>query len=280
MLPATGAAGLSYALMNQSEAALISILIRPEVATVFTLSRKAIAVAKNLVDVIGTAVYGSFAHLVASEDKHRAGPTFIEINSLRLSLSVAFASAYMIVNSSLVSLWVGDQQYGGAVLTILLGLRFIANGSSYLVNYLYRAIGEIVRGSLLLLTEGGVRFALTFGILLIVGFQGVPLAGIFTSVVFGFVTYRLAVKRLSGFSKVTNSSRVLVWFIRLVLLSFGVVGAYLGLRLSWGYLLGIGAGVVIVGCGVLIIVDSRLAITRTAISAIFSRLKMTLSEQV
>lgn len=272
ILPATGIAGLSYALMNQSEAALIAVFVRPELATIFTLTRRAVDVAKSLVDAIGFAVYGSFAHLVASEEKYKAGSTFVEINSLRLSLSVAFAAAYMAVNQSLVSLWAGAAQYGGSLLTILLGIRFIVNGSSYLVNYLYRATGEIVRGSLMLLAEGLVRVALTIGFLLLLGIEGVPLAGMVTATFFGVLVYRWTVQKLSLFSKFKVSPSPSVWVMHFALLIVGAVGALLVQMRSWVYVLGVGGLLVVVGAGALIWVDPRLRITRSSIRTLLVRL--------
>ncbi len=134
ILPSTTLGGLSYAVMNQSESALVAIFAKPELATVFTLTRKAMEAAKALVDMVGHASYGSFAHLVTSDQRDRALQIHAEITSLWLSLAVVMASAYMSVNPSLVSIWVGGSQYGGTMLTILMAVQFLVVGGSCLMN--------------------------------------------------------------------------------------------------------------------------------------------------
>ena len=105
--PATALGGLSYALMNQSEAALVAFFIKPELAVVFTLTRKLLDIARSVIDNIAFATYGSFSNLVASNQRHTTMEVHAEINSLRLSLGIVAAAAYMTINESLVSKWVG-----------------------------------------------------------------------------------------------------------------------------------------------------------------------------
>jgi hypothetical protein len=55
--------------MNQSEVGAVAILIKPEMAVVYCLTRKALDVARGFVDTVGVANCGSYAHLVSSNQR-------------------------------------------------------------------------------------------------------------------------------------------------------------------------------------------------------------------
>ena len=270
--PATALGGISYAVMNQSEAALVAIFLRPELAVVLTLTRKALDVARGLVDMIAFATYGGFAHLVTSDQRHRTLQVHAEINSLRLSLAVAMASAYMAVNASLLSVWAGGAQYGGAFLTILMAAQFIVVGGAFLMNYLYRATGPVMRGSVALVIESVLRVPLIIGLLLWLGLPGVPIAGIVTSVIFGWLAYRWTLKEVSSFSEPLPPFSLRVWVGRGIVFGIGVLTCVFVRREMWAYVLVTGSAMAIAGGMILIYLDPLLSNTRTLFSAILRRL--------
>lgn len=264
--PVAALGGISYALMNQSESAIVAIFLRPELAAVLTLTRKAVDVARSLVDMIAFATYGGFAHLVASEQRHRAMLVHAEINSLRLSLALAMASAYMTVNASLLSVWVGSAQYGGALLTILMAVQFVTVGGSYLMNYLYRATGPgpVVRGSVALIVECVIRVPLMIGLLRVLGLIGIPLAGTITAIVSGWLAYRWTLGEVSPYSAPPVSSSRRVWVGRAVVWSVGMLACVFARWESWAYVLIAGSAIAVVGGAVLVYLDPVLRHTRVS----------------
>ena len=213
--------------MNHSESALVAIFAKPELATVFTLTRKAIDVARALMDMVGAAVEGSFAHLVSSDQRHRALQIYAEITSLPLSVAIVMASAYMAANPSFVSLWVGSSQYGGIMLTILLAVRFVVVCGSHLMNNLYRATGPVMQGSLTVLVESVIRVPLMIGLMNWLGLPGVPVAGILTAGISGWLAYRWTLKDLCGFAETTATVPLRVWAMRLIVFCAGMLICFL-----------------------------------------------------
>ncbi len=272
--PATALGGLSYTAMNQSETALAAILIRPEAAAVLSLTRKAVDMARNLVDMIGVATYGSFAHLAASDQRDRALQVYAQINSLRLSLAVALAAAYLAVNASLISVWVGPDQYGGPLLTGLIAIQFISVGSSYLVNYLYRATGPILKGSLMLVAESAVRVPLTVILLRQFGLWGAALSGIVTSVLTAVIVYRWTYQALIRFSKPVKGFIISVWIARLLLLAMGFWVGIAFHQPSWSYVLIVGSLMTLIGGMGLIYMDPLLLDVQNIIITSLKRLKV------
>jgi O-antigen/teichoic acid export membrane protein len=272
--PATALGGVSYAVMNQSEAALVAIFLRPELATVFTLTRKALDVARGLVNAIAFATYGGFAHLVTSSQRHRTLRVHAEVRSLRLSLSVVLAAAYMTVNASLVSVWVGSSFYGGTWLTILLAVQFIVLGGSFLMNYLYRATGPVMKGSIALFVESVLRIPLMIGLLIWVGLPGAPIAGIITASLFWWLAYRWTLAETASFSEFRQRFAPWLWAGRMVLLGLGMLACVFVLRESWIYVLISGSAVVAIGAAFLILVDPLLDDIRTSLVGIMNRLRV------
>jgi len=271
--PATALGGLSYTAMNQSETALAAILIRPEAAVILSLTRKAVDMARSLVDMIGVATYGSFAHLVASDQRDRAQQVYAQINSLRLSLAVALAAAYLAVNASLISVWVGFDQYGGPLLTGLIAIQFVLVGGSYLINYLYRATGPIMKGSFMLVAESIVRVPLTVILLRQFGLWGAAVSSIVTSTLTALIVYRWTHRALIRFSKPVERVVAPVWIARLLLLA---AGFWIGITFhqpSWSYVLIVGSLIALTGGIGLIYMDPLLWDMQDIILSILKRLQ-------
>jgi O-antigen/teichoic acid export membrane protein len=233
--PATALGGLGYAMMNQSESAIIAIVLRPELAAVLVFTRKLLEVGRNVVDMIAFAAYGGIAHLVASKQRNRILHVLAEITTLRLSCAIVGAAAYMAVNASLVAVWAGPAQFGGPTLTILMAVQFLVVGQAFLLNYSYRAIGPVIKGSLALLAESVVRVPLMAGLVMLLGLVGIPLAGIITGSLFAVLTLRWTKEEVSSFADPGPHTPLRVWWARGGIL---LIGALLGLVVqvrSWPY---------------------------------------------
>jgi O-antigen/teichoic acid export membrane protein len=273
VLPATALGGLGYSVMNQSESIIVASCLRPELATVLGVTRKVLEVGRGLIDTIAFATYGGFAHLATSGERHRVLHAHSEISAVRSSMAVVAAAAYMTVNASVVGLWVGSAQYGGPTLTILLALQFIVVGGSFLTNYLYRALGPVMRGSLALAAESVLRVPLMIGLVLWLGLAGIPLAGTLTAAVFAAIVHRWTVKEVSGFAEPYSAPLRRSLVARIMVF---VVGALLCVFSRWSSWLGVGiAGVAVasVGGALLLRVDPMLGSIRGTLRSAAGRLQ-------
>jgi O-antigen/teichoic acid export membrane protein len=261
--PVTALGGLGYALMSQSESALVAILIRPEMAVVMTVTRRAVDVARSLVDAVGMATYGGFAHLVNSSERSRALKVHSEIHAFRLSIAISMAAAYMTVNASLISVWVGPDQYGGSLLTILIAMQFIIAGSSYLMNYLYRATGPVMKGSALLLAECIIRLPIMIILLRWFGLPGLPMSAILTGLPFGWLAFRWTQRQVSIINQKYPGEIKRIWFVRVIIVALGISAASLVYRPSWVFVILAGSIVAIGSTAAFILLDPRLNDIRT-----------------
>lgn len=253
LLPMSVLGGVGYSLMNHSEALLVGICLTSELAPVLALTRKAADIIRSCVDMIGNCSFGSFAHLAGSPQRHRVLQVHAEISGLWISLALAGAVAYMTVNPSLISVWVGEHCYGGHLLTILVALQLVVAGGAYLMNFLYRACGQVQQSVLALLLESLFRFPLMIGLLLWLGLPGLPLAAIVTSAVAGSVVFRLTRRNVSSFAEPAAApGTTRVHLTRAVLFGLGILVCLTVLEPSWGFVL-VAGGLVSVLSGILLV---------------------------
>jgi hypothetical protein len=222
--------------------------------------------------MIAFATYGGFAHLVTSDQRHRTLQVHTEIHSLRLSLAIVAASAFMAVNKSLLTVWVGGDQYGGALLTILMAIQFIVCGSSFLMNYLYRATGQVMHGSLALVVESLIRVPLMIGLLVWLGLPGGPIASIVSAVIFAWLALRWTVKQVSSFSEPPSRVSLRVWLWRAAVLCVGALACVSAPWESWAYVFAAGFAMAAGGGLALLYVDPALGSIRAWLDQIARRL--------
>jgi O-antigen/teichoic acid export membrane protein len=257
--PATTCAGFAFASMNQCDNVLAGLVLGPEVVPVLALTRKGADVARSVLDPISYSSYAGFAHLIGSEDRKRARQVHDEIGSIRLSLAVAAAAAFIAVNRQLVSVWVGPAMFGGFALTLIVGVHSIVVGSSYLMNSLYRATGAIVRGSVALVVESATRIPLIVAGLLMVGLTGPSIAGIITASMSAIVMHRWTHRALPADLSPSRGTQWRLWIVRAAILVAGVVVALIPAVPSWTSVLGRGLGLSALGVGLLLWADPSLA---------------------
>ncbi len=232
------------------ETTLVAVMVRPEMAVVYNITRKAADMATSLTGMINLASLGGFSHLVGADPK-RAMRVHSEIKALFTSFAVVGAAAYITFNSSFVSVWVGPQQYGGHILTILIGVGIVVVGRANLINNLYRFSGPMVKGSMVLILEAISKIMLMIALLWLVGLPGLPTAALITSLISGAVCYRWTVRNLSQREETLIRPATIVSSVRIAMMLCAVLACLLIKVQSWVYVLSV-AILVPLGAGLLL----------------------------
>jgi O-antigen/teichoic acid export membrane protein len=231
--PPSAVGTVGYGALGQGETALVAIFVSTDAALVYSLTRRAADTVNSVVDMIGFSSYGGFSHLVGSEDRERAGSVLRELSSLRLTLAVASGAALLAFNRSLVFLWVGPDYYGGFWLNLLVVFQLAIAGQAFLLNYLYRAAGPVLRGSVALSIESILRYGIATALLVVLGIQWMPAAGIAVGLVFGLLYWRWLAQLLRSSEGNVRINRARLWVSRLLVLSVGVVVGIAVQAASW-----------------------------------------------
>lgn len=237
------------------DALLVAVVFRPEAVTVYVLTRRAAEILSMFLARVGGAVYPGFAHLVGSGNLPRARQVLGQVDRGYLAVGTLALAMYMALNRTFMELWVGPVQFGGHLLTVLLGLNVLLVGRASLATYLLGSAGEIRRSAYLIFAEALVRIAATVALLLAFGTAGVPVAGIATTAVSAHLALRWLHRRL-GAERETQGWRLDAGSAAYVLLL--AAGALAGAErwgrtwpqfVAWAALLGV------CGVGVLVAMD-------------------------
>jgi O-antigen/teichoic acid export membrane protein len=183
---------------GRCDALLVAVVFRPELATVYVLTRRAAEIVSMFLARIGGSVYPGFAHLVGSGRLPRARQVLAQVDRGYLAAGALCVALYMALNRTFMELWVGPAQYGGHLLTVLLGLNVLLVGRAALITYLLGGSGQIRQSARIIFAEAVVRVAAMLALLLLLGMPGMPLAGIATTAVSAAVALAWLRRRLEG----------------------------------------------------------------------------------
>lgn len=235
--PLTALSTVAFLAMSQSEFFLVALLLGPETSVLYMVNRKAVDLARAFADSVVWGTYGAFAHLAGSDPDGVALRRYREILVLRTVLAVALAGAYIAVNASFVSVWVGPEFVLGPWLSVAVGVQAVVTGNAFLVNYLYRAAGCVREGAWLLTAESVVRVGLVVALVRSVGVIGVPLAGIATAAVALAVTHRRLVAHFLRRGAAEERVEARFWAVCAVVLALCTAAGLWGGVARWSYVL-------------------------------------------
>jgi O-antigen/teichoic acid export membrane protein len=181
---------LSSAAAYRSDATFIAILIRPELATAYVLTRRAGDIATRLLDLFGEAAFAPFAHLAGGAERSRASGVHRHIVQGYVGAGVIMIGTFFATNATFVTLWVGPEFFLGQDLTLLIGVAILLGGGSSLVNYLLGATGRITTSAWINVAEASARVPVMLLFLATLGVAGLPLAILLTAPIAAWVSAR------------------------------------------------------------------------------------------
>jgi O-antigen/teichoic acid export membrane protein len=240
---------------GRCDALLIAVVFRPELATVYVLTRRAAEIVSMFLALIGGSVYSGFAHLVGSGHLARARRVLAEADRGYLAAGALAAALYMALNRTFMELWVGPAQYGGHLLTVLLGLNVLLVGRAALITYLLGGSGQIRQSAHLTFYEAVVRVAAILALLLAIGIPGVPLAGIATTAVSALVALRWLGRRLESPAAEGTMRTSAAWPAYAILLAAGAAAGGERWSASWAGFVAAGAVFTVAGAALLVAMD-------------------------
>jgi O-antigen/teichoic acid export membrane protein len=217
---------LGQSIVSKVEPTLIAIMLNPELATTFVLTKRAAEMVGMLLQVIFSSFLPSFSHLYA-QDQTKAGQILSKAIPLTFITAIVGYAAYVAGNQSFVSLWVEKKIFAGQAVTIMIAIGLIAMSSQLFLFQLLVGTGDVSRPSYLLLAESFLRVLLMTLLLHFFGLIGLPLAMTISCSFFSIVFLkRFSVKVEIDFFRFKKSAILLVASVVL----FGVY-SWLGYKL-------------------------------------------------
>ncbi|HYN08273.1 MAG TPA: hypothetical protein VES67_12880 [Vicinamibacterales bacterium] len=233
LAPPIAAANVGFLVTNNTEIVLVTTILGPVGALVYALTRRVADGLRAVLDSAAWAVYGGFAHLVASDDRHRARDVLEELLSLRFAAACVCAAMYVAVNQGFVTLLFGVEHFGGLALTVAFAVQTIVSGQTLLLNNLYRAAGRLREGSMLLAGEAVGRVTAVSAALRFFGMAVAPLAAAIVSGIFGLLTVRRLLQDLPASARVSRSPESRRRLAGVAVVAVGISVSLLQPEASW-----------------------------------------------
>jgi len=188
--PALFAGRMGNSMVKNIEPTLIAIILRPELAPAFVITRRAADMVEQLLQVINASTFPSFAHLYAEGDIKKSQRAVSMIMKLCFGAGLIGFGTYIAANQTFVHLWVGSEHFLGQGVTLLMALGLLMRVINQFLSRFIIGMGDIVYPSLLILAEGVIRVILMVGLLYGFGLAGLPLGMLISCVIFGWIYYK------------------------------------------------------------------------------------------
>ena len=194
--PALFAGRIGNAMVKQIEPLLITIVFHPELATAYTVTKRAADIISQLLQVIIASSFPSFAHLAGEAGAAKITQVMRYIVTLIFMLGLIGFGSYIAMNRSFVSLWVGAEYFLDSKVVILIAAGALVMVLRNTISRMLVGLGDIAIPSLLMLLEAIVRVVLMAILLKAIGIAGVPAAMLVSCGVFLAVYTTRVEKRL------------------------------------------------------------------------------------
>jgi len=166
------------ALVGQIEPTLIAFSLTPEIAVMWSVTKRAADIILVILDNGVGAIRASFAHLYAEGDLGKARGILNKFVTVCFFSMVVMLAVYCSINHSFIHLWVGERQFAGTRVIVLLVPAMIALHFTSSLSTLLGATGDFAVSSCFTAAEAVVRVVLMTVLLPRLGMPGLLLATI------------------------------------------------------------------------------------------------------
>ena len=189
---------MSKSLIDNAQLLIITNFINPSAAAVFALTNKAYQVCSVVLAPIGSSIYSSLSHLVAQNDGNGLKNIVLKLFNMFTIFSAFILAISFTLNYSFVKIWVGEEKFGGLLLSFLLCVSvFLSSRFSY-INFNLFSLGVFGKTALYDQIGAVVRLILIFILIKYIGYFAIPLAELLSIVfVSGFFVYKLFKKEMN-----------------------------------------------------------------------------------
>lgn len=190
---------VSKSLAENAQNLLLASATSPSSIAVLALTQKAFQVCTLILAPIGSSIYANLTQIKAkSEPAYFASLLGASIRAQFL-FSILLIATAACFNQSFVTLWVGAEKFGGAILTVLLAISVLITSRFSFFSFLIYSTGEFKKPVMLDLGFSITKVALIFCLVKHLGLVAIPVAEIAAGFIFLFLmSTHLMVGQLKG----------------------------------------------------------------------------------
>jgi len=189
---------VSKSLIDNGQLLIITNFISPTATAIFAITNKVYQVCSSVLAPIGSSIYAGLSQLVGENNHDNLKKNILKLFSIFAIFSAFILAISFALNSSFIKFWVGEDKYGGLLLSFFLCVNVFFNSRFIYINFNLFSLG--VFGKTVLYDQIGavVRLILTFALIVKIGYIAIPLSELL-SVVFisGIFVNKLFIKKMN-----------------------------------------------------------------------------------
>ncbi len=196
VLPMFGG-GVAKSLVTNSQLLIITNFINPTASAVFFITGRIYIVCDSFLAPVGSSIFSSISQIVGEGNKEVIKKNIVEIFFIFNVFSFFILSLSFIFNSSFVSLLLGDDKYGGDMLSLFLCVNMLFyTRFNFLSTNLY-ALGVFGKTVMYDVIGGILRLILIFSLIEYLGFIALPIAEFLsTTFLIGYFLNKLIISKI------------------------------------------------------------------------------------
>lgn len=165
-------------LLNGAELIVLGLMSGPAAVVLYSCTVKMINLVNSQPYLIATTALPALAELQAAGDRERLWHACRALGLAMLLVSGGLAIAVLAANTAFVTHWVGPDQYGGPLLTLLAVLAMTLRHAVFTLSLIVFALGYDRRLSITAIADAAVTVSATVVWVAAVGVIGIPLGSL------------------------------------------------------------------------------------------------------
>jgi O-antigen/teichoic acid export membrane protein len=239
-------AQVAQVLLNATDVVIAAKMLGPAAVVPYVCTGKLIFVLAHQPAMLMQVAAPGLSEMKTSESRSRLFDVCTSLSQAMLMFSGAIALVVVVVNQGFVNLWVGADQYGGFLLTVLLLVTMVVRHWSTTVVYSIFSFGYERRISLTTLMDGGVTALASVVLIRSFGLIGIPIGSLLGACFVSLPANLVPLARENGVSVGKLVEPLWPWCWRFVLLfAVAATATKVGMPKSLPalVLIGVGTGV-------------------------------------
>lgn len=210
-------------LLNNSFPLIITTFLGAEMTTAYTVTRKAITVILQALNVFNASLIAPFSNLVGEGNNEKTKNISVIIVGSSFFLSLITFGTYIATNSIFVSLWISEKVVLPQSVIFAMGGGALFYAMTRLFRSLLFGLGEFKITSIMVFFEGIAFIIISLIIIKFFGIAGVAIASLLASFLIALVLgYRLVIKLQINASKTTVIKEIFMLIFVLAFIEFVV----------------------------------------------------------
>jgi O-antigen/teichoic acid export membrane protein len=167
---------LFKSLVDNSQLLIITNYISPRISAIFVLTGKVFQVCGIILAPIGSSIFSSVAHIVGLHDYKKLKKNIVGIYVVFTSIATIIIATGLSLNHSFISLWLGEDKFGGITLSVLLAITAFFESKFLFLNFNLYAFGIFGKTVLIDIGSAIVRLIIIFAFIKTGGVIIIPIA--------------------------------------------------------------------------------------------------------